>query len=85
MPRDAPDKSEPEGSVSGDEKKKDKEDGQNLYQYKGMMNEGTTCYLNSVIQSLFFIRPFRNAVYKMPTITMESDLKKLESSIPFCL
>lgn len=50
-----------------------------------MMNEGTTCYLNSVIQSLFFIRPFRNAVYKMPTITMESDLKKLESSIPFCL
>lgn len=54
-------------------------------QFKGLMNEGTTCYLNSVIQALFFIRPFRNAVYKMPTITIEVDPKKLESSIPFCL
>ena len=56
-----------------------------LKEFKGLMNEGTTCYLNSVIQALFFIRPFRNAVYKMPTITKEEDPKKLESSIPFCL
>ena len=57
----------------------------NLYNFKGLMNEGTTCYLNSVIQALFFIRPFQNSVYKMPTITIEIDPKKLEGSIPFCL
>jgi hypothetical protein len=36
--------------------------------YKGLVNEGTTCYLNSLIQTLFFTRAFRNAIYQMPTI-----------------
>lgn len=31
--------------------------------YKGLKNEGTTCYLNSMLQALFYIRPFRNAIY----------------------
>lgn len=40
-----------------------------VYQpFKGLVNEGTTCYLNSLVQTLFFIRAFRNAVYQMPTI-----------------
>jgi len=47
--------------------------------YIGLYNEGTTCYLNSLLQSLFINREFRRAVYKMPT-----DLKD-HASIPFCL
>lgn len=50
--------------------------------YKGLKNEGTTCYLNSLVQTLFFIRAFRNAVYKMPTINGDMTNKK---SIPLCL
>ena len=50
--------------------------------FKGLINEGTTCYLNSLIQTLFFIRAFRNAVYKMPTIQKGDGETK---SIPFCL
>lgn len=37
-------------------------------EFKGLVNEGTTCYMNSLIQSQFFIRSFRNAIYKMPTL-----------------
>jgi ubiquitin carboxyl-terminal hydrolase 7 len=36
--------------------------------YKGLFNEGTTCYLNSLLQTLFFIKPFRESIFKMPTI-----------------
>jgi ubiquitin C-terminal hydrolase len=32
--------------------------------FTGMTNQGTTCYLNSLIQSLFFLSPFREAVFK---------------------
>ena len=39
--------------------------------FKGLVNEGTTCYMNSLIQSQFFIRSFRNAIYKMPTLPIE--------------
>jgi len=54
--------------------------------FKGLINEGTTCYLNSLIQTLFFIREFRNAVYKMPTIRdRQTDDAQLSKSIPFCL
>ena len=35
--------------------------------FKGLINEGTTCYLNSLMQTLYFIRAFRNAIYQMPT------------------
>ena len=35
--------------------------------FRGLVNEGTTCYINSLIQTLFFITEFRNAVYKMPS------------------
>lgn len=33
--------------------------------FAGMVNEGTTCYLNSVMQSLFMMNPFRRAIYEL--------------------
>lgn len=33
----------------------------------GMKNQGATCYLNSLIQSLYFTNAFRKAVYQIPT------------------
>ncbi|KAI9279794.1 hypothetical protein BY458DRAFT_451722 [Sporodiniella umbellata] len=35
--------------------------------YVGIRNQGATCYMNSLIQSLFFTHIFRKAVYKIPT------------------
>ncbi|KZF20341.1 ubiquitin thiolesterase [Xylona heveae TC161] len=33
----------------------------------GLRNQGATCYLNSLLQSLFFTNAFRKAVYLIPT------------------
>ncbi|KAH8702140.1 putative ubiquitin C-terminal hydrolase [Talaromyces proteolyticus] len=33
----------------------------------GLRNQGATCYLNSLLQSLYFTNAFRKAVYKIPT------------------
>ena len=38
----------------------------------GLKNQGATCYLNSLLQSLFFTNSFRKAVYQIPTDTEES-------------
>ncbi|KAA8574255.1 hypothetical protein MFRU_001g00100 [Monilinia fructicola] len=35
--------------------------------YVGLKNQGATCYLNSLIQSLYFTNAFRKAVYQIPT------------------
>ena len=35
--------------------------------YVGMKNQGATCYMNSLLQSLFFTNYFRRAVYQIPT------------------
>ena len=32
------------------------------FPYTGMSNQGATCYLNSLLQALFFVAPFREAV-----------------------
>lgn len=32
----------------------------------GLMNQGATCYMNSLLQTLYLISYFRKAVYKMP-------------------
>ena len=35
----------------------------------GLRNQGATCYLNSLLQSLYFTNAFRKAVYQIPTET----------------
>ncbi|EPY54271.1 ubiquitin carboxy terminal hydrolase Ubp21 [Schizosaccharomyces cryophilus OY26] len=35
--------------------------------YVGLNNQGATCYMNSLLQSLFFTNVFRKTVYKIPT------------------
>lgn len=47
--------------------------------YVGMVNEGTTCYLNSLLQTLYHITAFRKAVYLLPTAEDET------ATIPVCL
>lgn len=45
-------------------------DSRKLTGYIGLKNQGATCYMNSVLQTLFFTSKLRKAVYLMPT---ESD------------
>ncbi len=33
----------------------------------GLKNQGATCYLNSLLQALYWIAPFRASVYRLPT------------------
>ena len=40
----------------------------------GLKNQGATCYLNSLLQSLYFTNAFRRAVFKIPT-EQETDKK----------
>ncbi|OMJ81530.1 hypothetical protein SteCoe_17997 [Stentor coeruleus] len=41
--------------------------------YNGIINEGTTCYINSLLQTLYFLNYFRKAVYAMPTTLKDQD------------
>ncbi|KAI3856931.1 hypothetical protein MKX03_012339 [Papaver bracteatum] len=50
--------------------------------YVGLENQGATCYMNSLLQTLYHIPYFRKAVYHMPTT--ENDLES-GSSIPLAL
>lgn len=49
--------------------------------FVGLKNQGATCYMNSLLQFLYNINYFRQAVYHMPTAE-EEDLSK---SIPLAL
>ncbi|XP_071724792.1 ubiquitin C-terminal hydrolase 12-like isoform X2 [Rutidosis leptorrhynchoides] len=49
--------------------------------YVGLKNQGATCYMNSLLQTLYHIPYFRKAVYHMPTT--ENDIPS--SSIPLAL
>eukprot|EP01133_Synstelium_polycarpum_P016790 gene16790-19968_t len=35
--------------------------------FVGLKNQGATCYMNSLLQALYQISPFRKAVYELPT------------------
>ncbi|KAK9465799.1 hypothetical protein V1512DRAFT_265394 [Lipomyces arxii] len=48
--------------------------------YVGLKNQGATCYMNSLLQSLYFTKYFRKAVYQIPT---EHD--EPSSSVPLAL
>ncbi|GKU93700.1 hypothetical protein SLEP1_g7273 [Rubroshorea leprosula] len=49
--------------------------------FVGLKNQGATCYMNSLLQTLFHIPYFRKAVYHMPTT--ENDMPS--GSIPLAL
>ena len=49
------------------------------------MNEGTTCYLNSLLQTLFMIKQFRNAIFSVPTIAEDGLNTMLDKKISFGL
>jgi len=40
--------------------------------FVGLKNQGATCYLNSLLQSLYFTNAFRKAVYEIPTENEQS-------------
>jgi len=42
-------------------------DSRKLTGYIGLKNQGATCYMNSLLQTLFFTNKLRKAVYQMPT------------------
>jgi ubiquitin carboxyl-terminal hydrolase 7 len=60
----------------------------NLFQYDsrqstgfvGLKNQGATCYMNSLLQTLYNINYFRQAVYHMPTTDEEA-----QKNIPLAL
>jgi ubiquitin carboxyl-terminal hydrolase 7 len=49
-----------------------------MNEFRGLVNEGMTCYLNSLLQTMFFIKAIRNAIFKIPTIN-ESENEKDKS------
>lgn len=49
--------------------------------YVGIINQGSTCYMNSMLQALFHLPAFRSIVYQMPTDGIEDT----EKSIPINL
>ncbi|XP_064631404.1 ubiquitin carboxyl-terminal hydrolase 7-like isoform X2 [Lineus longissimus] len=48
--------------------------------YVGLKNQGATCYMNSLLQTLFFTNQLRKAVYLMPTESDDSS-----KSVPLAL
>ncbi|CAC9544188.1 putative cysteine peptidase, Clan CA, family C19 [Leishmania infantum JPCM5] len=50
--------------------------------YNGLLNQGATCYLNSLLQALFHITAFRAIIYQMPTKDEAEQHADLESTVP---
>ncbi|WBW75563.1 ubiquitin C-terminal hydrolase Ubp5 [Schizosaccharomyces osmophilus] len=47
-------------------------DSKSMTGYVGLKNQGATCYMNSLLQSLYIIGAFRKIVYQVPTKKEES-------------
>ncbi|EPY51310.1 ubiquitin carboxy terminal hydrolase Ubp22 [Schizosaccharomyces cryophilus OY26] len=47
-------------------------DSKSMTGYVGLKNQGATCYMNSLLQSLYIIGAFRRIVYQVPTEREES-------------
>lgn len=43
--------------------------------YVGFKNQGATCYMNSLLQTLFMLGSFRRAVYEMPLPDADDDVR----------
>ena len=54
--------------------------------YAGLENQGATCYMNVMLQSLFHIPAFRRLVYNMPTTGTEDPSKSIPLNLQrlFC-
>lgn len=53
--------------------------------FAGIMNQGATCYLNSLLQSLYMTPEFRNAVYRWDPASADVKEKDKDENIPFQL
>lgn len=58
--------------------------------FVGLKNQGATCYMNSLLQTLYFTNQLRKAVYKMPTEADDSTksvalaLQRVFHDLQFC-
>eukprot|EP01088_Endostelium_zonatum_P000929 TRINITY_DN11203_c0_g1_i1.p1 TRINITY_DN11203_c0_g1~~TRINITY_DN11203_c0_g1_i1.p1 ORF type:complete len:1256 (-),score=407.98 TRINITY_DN11203_c0_g1_i1:170-3937(-) len=55
------------GGDSKEDSKKEVYDSKKETGFVGVENQGATCYMNSLLQALYSIAPFRTAVYQLPT------------------
>ena len=46
------------------------------YRYAGLINQGQTSYMNSVLQILFFTKLFREGIYRTPTCLSSDELSE---------
>ena len=59
------------------------EESKSVTGFNGITNQGTTCYMNSLLQTLFFLSYFRKAVYLMPTSLQDTDRLPLSLQLIF--
>ena len=56
------------------------EESKSVTGFNGITNQGTTCYMNSLLQTLFLLSYFRKAVYLMLTSLQDTDRVPLSLS-----
>lgn len=49
--------------------------------FVGLKNQGATCYMNSLLQTLYNVNQFRKAVYKLPTSEDEKPSESMELAL----